>query len=209
MSVKSEVINNNIGKLLHCFRENGIRQYNMNDVAEILDVSKKTLYKYVGNKKEVVEMVLKYEADLLHDMSHELLDKFLIGEKDFVAVCKEGTQNLIAISATRTDKYLDDLNKYHAAEFKQFELQDQKTSIGLFYKMFKIGVKEGYIRSDIDIDMTAKFLYANIRSIMSEKSLFDNYTVTSDSFYKTFWNYNLGPLFSSKGAAVIQESLTD
>ena len=67
-----EKVDRILSESLKLFKKYGIRSISMDDLAKELGMSKKTIYQYVANKTELVEMVLNY---MLEKESFLCLDK--------------------------------------------------------------------------------------------------------------------------------------
>ncbi len=91
--------------LIPHFQKKGLRDFTMDDVAELLDVSKATVYKYFKSREEIVELCVAVKLDAIRHFSDILMDNnipFL--ERYFLSV-EDLTKNIADISNT----FLSDL----------------------------------------------------------------------------------------------------
>lgn len=147
-----EKIERILAESLKLFKKNGIRSVSMDDVAKELGMSKKTIYQYVENKQDLVEMVLNY---MLEKESTACIDGDIesMNAIDF----------LLAVSRN-VSKQMKDLNpinafelqKYYPAIFREFVIKKRDHVFLQVKQNFAQGIAEGIYRNDLDIDLVAR-----------------------------------------------------
>lgn len=141
------------------FMQFGIRSVSMDDIANNLGMSKKTLYQYFADKDELVEAVVDahiniVEGDCLNcrsnagDPIHEI---FLMMEH----ITQEFTN--------MNPMLLYDLEKFHFRAYQRFRDYKDKFLLQIIRNNIDWGIKEELYRADINIDILSKY---RIESIM-------------------------------------------
>lgn len=135
------------------FLQFGIRSVSMDDIANSLGMSKKTLYQYYADKDELVDAVVDGHINLIqtdcvgcrkdaHDAIHEI---FMTIER-----IMEEFNNM-------NPMVLFDLEKFHYNSFRRFKDHKEKFLLQVVRDNMEWGVKEELYRPDINMDVLSKF----------------------------------------------------
>jgi AcrR family transcriptional regulator len=141
------------------FMQFGIRSVSMDDIANNLGMSKKTLYQYFADKDELVEAVVdghvnEVEGDCINcrknasDAIHEI---FLTMEH-----IMEELHNM-------NPMLLYDLEKFHFKAYQRFKDYKDKFLLQIIRNNIEWGIKDELYREDLNIDVLSKY---RIESIM-------------------------------------------
>ena len=134
------------------FLKAGIRSVTMDDIARNLGMSKKTIYQYFKDKNELVIALVK---------------KKLKGDEDQMNAISTGSENVIdeminmmkcaeEIYSRINPIVIHDMQKYHPDAWKQFQNFKTKVVIHTMEKLLTKGIKQGYIRPEIDVKIIAR-----------------------------------------------------
>lgn len=156
---------------LSAFREKGIRQVKMDDIAGLLSISKRTLYEIYSNKE-----VLLYECVRDHDeeMSRRLEQQLPKGATVMdILVCFMRLH--IEDSSKTNPLFYAELSKYPSVMRYIDERHEKQRSfsIGFMHR----GVEEGYFRSDINYELFNVMIEVFMRHIMA-KQLYNDFPLT-------------------------------
>ena len=141
------------------FMQYGIRSVSMDDIANNLAMSKKTLYQYFADKDELVEAVVdghinEVEGDCMNcrkeakDAIHEI---FLTMEH-----IMEEFNNM-------NPMLVYDLEKFHFKAYQRFRNYKDKFLLQIIRSNIEWGIKDDLYRPDLNVDVLSKF---RIESIM-------------------------------------------
>jgi TetR/AcrR family transcriptional regulator, cholesterol catabolism regulator len=141
------------------FMQFGIRSVSMDDIANHLGMSKKTLYQYFADKDELVEAVVdghinEVEGDCINcrrdaqDAIHEI---FLTMEH-----IMEEFKNM-------NPMLVYDLEKFHYKAYQRFKNYKDKFLLQIIRNNIEWGIKDELYRADLNIDVLSKY---RIESIM-------------------------------------------
>lgn len=131
----------------------GIRSVSMENMAEELGMSKKTLYQYYADKEELVEEVVKRHTEVIRleceqivleakDAIHEI---FLIMER-----VMEDFRNM-------NPMVLFDLQKFHPRGFQRFNEYKNEFLLHFIRINIERGIREGHYRANVDLEIMSRF----------------------------------------------------
>jgi AcrR family transcriptional regulator len=135
------------------FMQFGIRSVSMDDIANNLGMSKKTLYQYFADKDELVDAVVDNHINEI--------------QADCTGCRKEANDAIheIFISMERiTDKFanmnpmvLNDLAKFHFKAYQRFKEHKDKFMANIIAANIEWGKKEELYRTDVNTEVLTKF----------------------------------------------------
>jgi AcrR family transcriptional regulator len=134
------------------FFQAGIRSVTMDDIARHLGMSKKTIYQLFIDKNELI---------------NALVDKRLREDRDqlFALISSSGNMIEELISMTKGAEEIfsrinpvvvHDLQKYHPEAWSRFQKFKAEFLVDTLEKLLLKGIRQGYIRNDIDVKILAK-----------------------------------------------------
>jgi TetR/AcrR family transcriptional regulator, cholesterol catabolism regulator len=154
-----------IGKAEELFLRYGIKSVTMDDIAHELSISKKTIYQYFTDKDELVIMVTrahlekeKEEIEKTRSQARNTIEEFMM-----LSQCiKESHMKMNPV-------VFWDLKKYYYQAWQIFE----EYKSGVFFDSIKSslirGIKEGFFREDINVDVLAALRLEQIQMSFNDK----------------------------------------
>ncbi len=150
------------------FQKYGIHAVSMDDICRELGISKKTLYKYVENKADLVEKIL----NIMHDTGLKELKKFESAAEG------NAIDHLIGLGLHFKEKVRTffpsitfELQKYYPEIFRKFQQQNKEEAYHYLVANMQKGIAEGLYRDDLDIDLVAKIYLQKIVAISDPEFL--------------------------------------
>jgi TetR/AcrR family transcriptional regulator, cholesterol catabolism regulator len=146
------------------FFSHGFRSVTMDDLAEELGVSKKTLYAHFPGKFDLLEAVL---ADKLAGVEAKLKQVTRAHPHDFPATLRE----LLAGTHRELDEikppFVRDMRQKAPEVFKLVERRRAAVIQRYFGKFFVEGQRAGMVRKDVPAKLIIEILLAMVQSIMN------------------------------------------
>jgi AcrR family transcriptional regulator len=135
------------------FMQFGIRSVSMDDIANHLGMSKKTLYQYYADKDELVEAVVdghinEIQTDCMgcrqqaNDAVHEIFITMERISEEF---------------ANMNPMLLYDMEKFHFKAFQRFKTHKDKFLLEIVRANMEWGIKDELYRPEVNIDVLSKF----------------------------------------------------
>jgi Transcriptional regulator len=125
----------------------------MDDIANQLGMSKKTIYQYFTDKNELVDAVVDEEVS---DMQNDCLQSKEAArdpiEEIFLTVDK-----IVEQLGNMNPMVLYDLEKFHVRAYQRFMEHRNRFLLQIIRQNIEWGIREELYRSDIDVDVISKF----------------------------------------------------
>lgn len=134
------------------FCQRGIKSVSMDDIAQFLSMSKKTIYKWFENKNEIV---VASTGSYLQDMQQRCEVHFQSANNAI-----EELFNMMAMTRELFNQFhpsiFHDLQKYHPEAFKLWMQHRDEYMFVKIKENLERGIKEGLYRKDLDVEVMAK-----------------------------------------------------
>jgi AcrR family transcriptional regulator len=141
------------------FMQYGLRSVSMDDIANNLGISKKTIYQYYADKDQLVDAVITQVigynqscCDMDRKDSENAIHEIFLA-MDF----------MMEIFRSMNPSLLYDMQKYHPATFLKFSKHKNDYLYTVIRENILRGIQEDLYRSDIKIDVLARF---RVESVM-------------------------------------------
>lgn len=180
----------------------GFKSVTMDDIANELAISKKTIYKYFKNKEILVDESLSH----LHQCIHNTVSCICV--KGFNAI-----QENFEIKKTFKDlfKNTDDspmyqLQKYYPKTYKKLMADEFCMFKDFIQKNIEKGIEEGLYRKDINVETTTKFYFSLVMSV-HDTNLYSYNKNTINKLEMMVLEYHTRAIATQKGIKILDEQL--
>ena len=130
--------------------KNGNLSVRMDDVAQELSVSKRTLYEIFGNKEELLIECFKRHTARMSQMMKDEISR----EEDVLSVIINHLEIFLDESGETDHNRFSDMNKYpHLLKLFHEHLEEMAGHMRCF---MELGVKQGVFRDDLNMDVLMK-----------------------------------------------------
>jgi AcrR family transcriptional regulator len=182
------------------FIEKGMKAMTMDDIASELHVSKKTLYKYVKNRSELVTKCVKLRVHKEMENRTMLAAAGLNAIEENLKIMEFTSQ----IVAKTTEKVHDDLEKHFPEAFAVIQDYTNNFLLKAVLKNMEKGVKEGLYCAQINPKILAKMYISKIDLV------FDGMTFPPNEFnladvLSSVVIHNMRGMATSTGIKLIEE----
>jgi len=190
-----------ITKAAELFLNLGFKSVTMDDIANAMAISKKTIYVHFNNKNKLVEAVTfsLFESicdgiDCICNQSSNPIEELY----DIKLFVMQHLKNEQASPQFQLKKYYPDI--YEALKLKQFEKMQESVKESL-----QKGVDTGLFRSDIDLEFISRMYFNGMTGIKDEtifpKELFNN----MDYLMESYLEYHLRAIVTTKGLHILNK----
>ncbi len=178
----------------------GIKSMTMDEISRQMGISKKTLYQYVSNKKELVKKVV--EQQVAHEQAC-ICDLF---EGDGNAI-----DNLMQITDFVGNQMKElhpsvifDLKKYHFEAWKRLENHKEDFIYRTVKENLEEGIKEGLYRENLNPEIVSRFYLSMTNMIIDPDQALGN-EIPRESLHKEMMRYHIRGIANSKGREYLKQ----
>lgn len=184
------------------FMRYGIKSVNMDDVARNLGISKKTLYKYVKDKADL----LRQAFQAMHRQEEEVIGEICSRGLNAIDEMFEISQYILGLLNNLHPSVHFDMEKYYPELMKQVEDKRESTVFSCMLTNMNKGIKEGLYRKDLKPEVLARIYIHKIDAIF-DGELFPPSEVSFGEVYIEFFRYHIRGIASEKGIAYLVEKM--
>jgi len=176
------------------FRERGFKRVTMDDIAGQLGMSKKTLYKYFDNKRDLILSIMKYHIE---DRKTQLCT--MEGQaKDAIGQMVELIHHVSRMFEQVHPDTFDELKRFYPRSWKLMDEFMQQHVYERIVQNIEWGRKEGLYRVNVESDILARLYVAKVRSIFEGK-LFPVDRYEKKKLLEILIEYHIRGIASEKG----------
>lgn len=184
-----------LDKAYDMFCQVGIAKVTMGEIANGIGISKKTLYKYYQNKKDVLKAI---HSSIIQEIGITLDGLIDDNEMEFSEKMKKIMEFLAKQSARFKGPLMDDLKIYYPEFWKETQEFRKKCSWERFSKLIEEGVQKCYFRSDIDKHVFVLIYTTAIHNIINPDVL-SELSLSGDQVYSTILSVLFNGLLTEEG----------
>lgn len=185
---------------LPLFLRIGFKNVTMDDVAQNLSISKKTVYEHFGTKKALIEaavnrliLTIGSEVEMIQNAAENPISA-IYKVKTMVLQYLKDEENSPQI---QLQKYYPEI--YQELKFKEFDLLGNH-----FRSSLQKGIEMNLFREDIDIDFISRIYFSGLRNIRDIK-LFPRNQFQIEELMGLFFEYHLRAISTEKGIMLLNE----
>jgi AcrR family transcriptional regulator len=182
----------------------GFKGVTLDDIAQEMSISKKTIYQHYANKNELVEAVGTQLMQIIFDEIQKIAGSGCNAIEELFEIRKY-------LRRTLEDKYK--LAAYQLTKF--FPEISQKMHMRQFDRMkasvtnnLHKGMREGLYRYEIDVEFVSRIYFAGV-SGTKDASIFPEAMFTQDSLHKLYLDYHLRAISTLEGISVLEKSMNE
>ena len=182
------------------FSQKGIKSVRMDDIAQSLNISKRTLYEIYENKEVLLYECLKTSKARAQE------------EMTFIAAQQNNVMDIILVIYRSKMSQLQKINPQFYSDLEKYPqlqsfLEEQHDKDRTKLKDFlRRGIEEGYFKGDINVDIIANVFDA-INEYMKNHKLYTEFPL--EQLFNNMLFVTIRGICTQKGVAVIDTFLTD
>ncbi len=182
------------------FAKYGIKSMTMDDVARHMGISKKTLYQFVDNKKDLVKRCIQEHIDAEECLVSEFLGHQDNAIDELMAMTKfVGTQ-----MKEMHPSVIYDLKKYHFEAYTRLTQHRDDFIFMNIKRNVEQGMKDGLYRSNINPEILARLYISMVNVILDpENTNLSDYNQAE--VYTEMIRYHVRGISSSKGREYLKQ----
>lgn len=180
------------------FLQYGFKSVTMDDLAESMRISKKTLYMHFDNKQQLVGESAQFifdgachEIETIKATSEHPIDEFYRVKSAMLKYF----QNESASPIYQLQKYYPDI-------YSMLKDQEYERLGGLVQSSLKTGITTGLFRPNIDVDFVSR-LYINGMRGIRDIAIFPQADFNIKTLFESYLEYHARAIVTAKGLAIL------
>jgi len=177
----------------------GIKALSMDDLAGQLACSKKTLYKYFSDKRDLVSKALHGHLDGLEAQMAEVMH----GEGNAIDLALREMENKHQMLAAINSTVLFDLKKYYPKVFEATHARRKNMIRRVVVHNVTRGMEQGMYRADLNVEAVADLHLALVEDMVRQA---ENGTLARPlaEHFKALFTYHIRGIASAEGVAYLE-----
>lgn len=184
------------------FLKLGYKSVTMDDIANKLGISKKTIYKYFKNKAHLVDETTFFMHEIMHEEALKVYEMGYNAIKENFEVGKvfEGfLQNM-------DDSPIYQLQKYYPETYQKLMSEEYCLFQDCILGNMQKGIDEGLYRKEIIIEKVTKFYFSLIMSLHNS-NLYSSDQNSLHTLEQNVLEYHTRAIATEKGLKILEEQL--
>ena len=182
------------------FKQKGIRNVRMDDIAIMLGISKRTLYEIYKNKEQLL-----YEGVVRDEKKRsEIIHSFSLTAKNEMEIIVEVLKMKLRELGQINPLFFSELQKYDSVVeyLRQTQLKSNQESLSFFFH----GVEGGFFRKHINYELILQMSNAVMNHVVKEK-LYNR--VSMQEIFVNYVNVIIRGLCTEKGLEILNAKMPD
>lgn len=186
------------------FLRQGFKTVGMDDIANALHISKKTIYQNFKSKDDLVKATLNHIYHSVFGRIYEVVGKCESPIHEHFEI-KKSVDDFLG-KEMKKSVCMFQLKKYYPELHHQFEKKKYKDQKILLHKNLKEGVDKGFYRKEIDLDFVSTQFIAGGDSYHLDEEFSENdmNDFSLEKFDKQFLEYYLRAIVTEKGLEILE-----
>jgi len=191
-------------KILHkatdMFLNFGFKSVTMDDIANNMGISKKTIYAHYSNKTKLVEDC----TNTLFDFISGGIDQICALEKNPILELYEIKKFVMMHLKDEKSSPQYQLQKYYPKIFEVLKVKEYEVMLVCVVDNIKRGLELGIYRPNLDVDFVSRIYYAGVFAI-KDNALFPNKEFKMTVLEDYFLEYHLRGIVTPKGRKILNK----
>lgn len=204
IKIMNEELLNILEKVKTLYQKYGIKSVTMDDVSRELGISKKTLYQYVKDKNELVEMVVNLELET----SIRQFSQVLNGELNAIEELFEVQKIVDYLVQKHNPSQEYDLKKYYPDTYKKIiKTRRDRMYCNILSNISK-GKQQGVYRENLNEEIIAKDYVMRFENAV-DCEIFTDEEKSSRTVFNELFIYHIRGIANEKGIKILEQKLKD
>ncbi len=201
MEEKKQFILKNVGNL---YFKHGIRGVTMDDVASEFGISKKTLYQYFNDKRDLVCQAIEYYLQspafyFNQQKNGNAIDRVFALRSHLVTILKHFNNNLET-----------DLRKQYPEMYKKVHQFKRERILTDTIKNVEDGIRDGLFRLELEPELIAKLQVGRMLFTLNpDNEIFNESELSTIALFDKVFDYHMHAICTEKGIKYYKEQLNN
>jgi AcrR family transcriptional regulator len=187
---KSKILENSAKLFLRL----GIRHVTMDDIANDLGISKRTLYENFESKESIISKIVDFHID----NERTQFEKIRSESENAIEMMIRLSTLIFHMYNKLHPSVMSDLKKFYSSSWTCIEGFHNEAIRDIIEQNIRLGINEGLYRSDID-PVVLSLLFIKQLQLFSDEMILNLEMKSKQEIIQQFFDYNMYGLMSEKG----------
>lgn len=187
-------------KVYELFLRYGIKSLTMDDISRSLSISKKTLYKFVSDKADLVSKAMEFTCEMDRSCTTSILQNFDNAIEELVEITKFVSKMFRQMHPS----VHYDLQKYYPEAWQKMENLKTNYHYKVIRKNLELGIEQELYRKNINTHIIAR-LYIEKMDIVFNSEAFPTTEYRFDEIFVEHMRYHIHGIASDKGRTYLKQ----
>jgi len=173
-----------ITKAAELYLKYGIKSVTVDDLANELGISKKTIYQHISNKEELIEAVINELTSIIYNGIEKEMDSC----EDIFDSLLRGSVFLVTTMEKLSSSFLYSLKKYQHPLYCNLKDFTDKELYFRTEKLIKTGIQKGYFRNDLTFNSLFLIQVHKLSGMANAQAEFQNIQYTKETSFMLLVN---------------------
>ena len=183
-----------ISKSEELFFSLGFKSVTMDDIANAMGISKKTIYAHFSNKTELVEVVTFSVLDHISEGIDRINTASINPIEELYDIKMFVINYLKSVKVSPQHQ----LKKYYPQIYQRLQIKQFEKMHSSFENSLKMGMNTGLFRPDIDVNFISR-LYFNGMTAIRDISIFPESDFDKNYLFESYLEYHLRAIVTNEG----------
>ena len=180
MTERQKIIN----KAAELYLKYGIKSVTIDDLANELGISKKTIYQHINNKEELIEAVINELTSIIHNGIEKEMDSC----EDIFDSLLRASVFLVTTMEKLSSSFVYSLRKYQHPLYRNLKDFTDKELYFRIEKLIKTGIQKGYFRNDLTFNSLFFIQMHKLTGMINIPSEIHHIQCTKETFFMLLVN---------------------
>ena len=191
-------------KATELFLSHGFKSVTMDDIAEGMGISKKTVYTHFSTKTQLVEGVTHHLFEIISRGIDAIRDQHKNPIEEMYEIKKFVMSNLKGEKASP----IFQLQKYYPEIFQTVRQKQLEKMRECTVENLQKGIEKGVYRSNLNLGFVSRIYFLGMNGIKDE-NIFPRSEFSSKEIHEEFLNYHLRGIVTPKGLEKLMEIINN
>jgi len=189
-----------LSKAQELFFQFGIKSITMDDLSKGMGISKKTIYKFVANKADLVNKTMSIHLENEKERITHISKESENAIDEMFQIGKHVVQHLRFLNPS----VINDLRKYYPETWQN--VMDYKNSFlySIILNNINKGIKQGFYRKGINPEIISK-IYSARSEVVIDQAIFPYSSYTFIEVYTEYLSYHIRGIATQEGLKYLEK----
>ncbi len=186
------------------FTKNGCKAITMDDIANSMGISKRTIYQIFSDKEQLLEACLQYFIEL-----HELdIQQVLHSSDNVIVAFFKLLENTSKTFSRMKFNFLYEVQKYYPDTYKSTLKVSKQHYLDSTVKLLQKGQQDGIVGKDVHTAIISVLIY-EVSIMTLHRDVFTDYGFDKKTAMNVCMNCIIRGLFTEKGLEVLDKNIEE